>query len=241
MKKVLVIIFTAILFSGFAQAADINIDVSSSSMEIVNGTTIRIHNVNASSTDISSGIYWADFQWDAVNYLFVPVNYGEEQSVDPIMEKTELLIGTWHMSYTIVSTYYDTYNLTSIDPTKNSTGGYYVHGINKDGKDVIASYNPALSAYLLLSPLWGTYYDSFVFTTDGQTVLSGSCYFLFNSSDNSVSQCYPLYGYKTALSATSISSASMEDLRGKILESTKAMDTTNGDMVKNIWSLILAR
>ena len=78
MKKFLVVVFSVILFSGIAWAADIYIDVTNSRMEIVNSTTIRIHNINATATDLPSGVYWADFQWDAVNYLFVPVNYGEE-------------------------------------------------------------------------------------------------------------------------------------------------------------------
>lgn len=84
MKKFLFVVFVVSLFAGTAQANDTNIDIDviNSRMEIVNSTTIRFHNVSAASTFIPSGNYWADFQWDAVHYLFVPVNYGTEPPID---------------------------------------------------------------------------------------------------------------------------------------------------------------
>lgn len=135
---------------------------------------------------------------DTAGFACVPVN------VDPLLAKTQLLIGHWHFAYTIITTFTDDYTLTNIDGTKNSEGGYFITGTDQFGGPVLASYFPKEADWALLDP--GTIIDKFyTFHTDGTTILPGSCYYQVNPpGSTNLSSCYPLSGVKMAGSATAL-------------------------------------
>lgn len=79
MKKGAVVVFFMLFLGMAAWASHINADISNSTMTNLDGSTFRLHNMALSAPEINaSGIYWVDFQWDPINYRFVPVNLGEE-------------------------------------------------------------------------------------------------------------------------------------------------------------------
>lgn len=101
----------------------------------------------------------------------------------------------------------------------NSQGGYSYTGTNKYGQLVAGSYWPHDNDYTLLnlnSIGGGDWYD---FYTDGTTVLSGSCYrLIYNISTMSMSKCYSLTGYKSALSPpSSLSAVSLAEIKDRAI------------------------
>lgn len=55
--------------------AEINTDISNSTVEILNSTTMRIRNLTAEGY---SGKYWVDFQWDSSTLVYRPIQVGAE-------------------------------------------------------------------------------------------------------------------------------------------------------------------
>lgn len=195
----------AITFAPGAFAQAIHLDLSAGQVTVLGSETLRINHLKAPGFP---GTYRVDIQWDPNQYIFRPVGIAAEEPpppttpppppVDAILAKTELLKGHWHFVYTIISTFTDDYSLTTIPGTKNPQGGYFIHGTNQYGGPVVAAYVPTDANWVLLDP--GTIIDQFyVFQTDGNSILSNSCYYLINPPGSThFSRCYALTGVKTA-------------------------------------------
>lgn len=193
MKKILVALSIVFIMAGVCNAY-LPIDISGSQYETKSTDTMRVRNVTVPGF---AGKYWLDFQWSPSSLVFVPVNVGIEPTVvDPILAKTELLKGSWRFVYTIsTSTFTQEYTLSNINGATNSEGGYYIYGINdKSGSTVLACYWPDSGNWSLLDRT--SSFDRFYyFFTDGNSILSNSCY--FQVVNGSMSSCYKLTGTKT--------------------------------------------
>lgn len=229
MNKVLFVVALLIGLTGVCYA-DLALDISGSQYETKSTDTVRMRNVVAPGY---AGKYWIDLKWDSSILVFVPINAGAENTTPPptdtILEKTKVALGTWHFTYTIGSVWNDVYTITTVKTDKtNSQGGYSYIGTNKYGQPVAGGYYPNDNDYTLLnlnSTGGGDWYD---FYTDGTTVLSGSCYrLIYSISTMSMSKCYSLAGYKTALSSSSsLSTASLSELKNRaIAEGTKYQES----------------
>jgi len=138
----------------------------------------------------------------------VGANYGYDAVVDVCesaggtpMPETELLIGSWHFWYTIITKWHDYYYLNTISSDTNSQGASYVYGEDKYGNIVNACYWPNDGYWSLLDP--SIIIDLFyVFYTNGNSILSNSCYYQITKSTGKWSTCYALDGYKFSSSGT---------------------------------------
>jgi len=123
--------------------------------------------------------------------------FGSDEDVDrdAYYYETSLLLGGWYFYFTIISTWYNYFYLTTISDSVNSLGANYVYGIDKYGNAIIACYYPDYGYWALLVP--GTIIHQFyVFYTDGDWILPNSCYYQINASTDSWSWCFTLNGYK---------------------------------------------
>ncbi len=88
--------------------------------------------------------------------------------------KTLMLKGHWWLSYTIISTFADDYDLWSLQQS-TTDGTWFLGGEDKYGGLVVGGYNEEYGDWSILDP--GSIIDKFyVFTTDGQTI-TGGCYY----------------------------------------------------------------
>ncbi len=74
MKKIIFAIVLFCFYAGIAYAG-VDIDVSNSTVEIINSKTIRIHHLTA---PCCPGDYWIEFTWDADSLVFIPTAVGTE-------------------------------------------------------------------------------------------------------------------------------------------------------------------
>lgn len=115
--------------------------------------------------------------------------------------KSELLLGTWTFTYTIVSTWTDVYTFRTSSASTAVPGDWNVFGTDAYGNTVIGGFNSSSGKWSVLSS--GAIIDQFYFfLTDGQSVSSG-CYYLITKSTGAWSPCYALSGTKTPLVALS--------------------------------------
>jgi hypothetical protein len=85
------LLITAII-SSYAFAG-INIDISKSTTTIVDDSTFKLTNVTAGVDGVTiPGKYWINFTWDPVNFVFMPLHFGEV--VDIGIDIDELVIAT---------------------------------------------------------------------------------------------------------------------------------------------------
>lgn len=111
--------------------------------------------------------------------------------------KTEMLLGKWTLTYTIVSTWTDVYTLNSVSASTVTAGDWNVKGTDIYGFPVVGGYVSSSGKWELLNS--GTIIDMYYsFTTNGTSVLSG-CYYQISLPSRTWSKCYPLSGSKTAL------------------------------------------
>jgi hypothetical protein len=181
-------------------SGQVHIDLTNAQVIITGKETLRFNRVTVPGI---AGTFFANVQWSAVGFEFVPTDFGVED--DSLLSKTVLLKGHWHFVYTIsTTTFTDDYNLTTIPGTTNSQGGFFIHGTNQYNGPVAASYFPKDGNYALLDP--GTIIDQFyTFHTDGKSILPGSCYYLINPPGSlNFSRCYTLTGVKTPLANQNI-------------------------------------
>lgn len=123
--------------------------------------------------------------------------FGSDEDVDrdAYYYETSLLLGGWCFYYTIISMFANYYYLTTISDNVNSLGANIVYGIDQYGGIIVACYYPDYGYWALLDP--GIIIDRFfVFYTDGDWILSNSCYYQINVSTGSWSRCFTLNGYK---------------------------------------------
>jgi hypothetical protein len=246
MRKLFILatVITA-LAVGRTASANVDLDLSGSSITGTAQETITIHNVTAWTDDgvplgfFPTGEYWVDLQWDPINLVFVPVNYGSEpqQTEDPNLTKSKLLLGQWHFVFTIISTFTDDYTLSSVDSTPNSDGEYFVHGTDQYGGPIAAGYYPPGQFWSLLDP--GSIIDEFyVFYTDGSQILPGSCYYQANPYTLQItSNCYSLSGYKTSSNSKSVSTVKSlgERYNAESLKSEQAMPGSASPEINSVY------
>jgi hypothetical protein len=151
-----------------------------------------------------------------------------------VRDQTELLRGSWHFYFTIISTWHEYYYLTTIPGDTNSQGGYWIEGTDQWGDYVNATYWPDDGNWSLLDT--GTIIDQFyAFYTDGTNILDGSCYYQIDLSDGSWSNCYTLYGDKFSSSMAVFSDRSFteqiitEEIRLKEIMQTMETMSIQGD------------
>lgn len=227
MKKLSVFTFLLIIFfAGQTYASTIDLNLSSSTFTATGAETITIHNiVGTVDGQQLQGEYWIEFTWDPVNFVFVPVAAGLESQapVDPVLEKSQWLLGKWHFTFTILSTFDRYYTLSSVDMTqKDSEGGYFVDGTDQYGNPVVAAYYPQSGNWSLLDP--GTVIDEFYyFYTDGSSILPNSYYYQVDPSTlQIISNGYPLSGYKYSTSTQSIKST--RNIESQTFSETKMIE-----------------
>jgi hypothetical protein len=180
-------------------SGQVHIDLTNAQVIITGKETLRFNRVTVPGI---AGTFFANVQWSAVGFEFVPTDFGVED--DSLLSKTVLLKGHWHFVYTIISTFTNDYGLTTIPGTTNSQGGFFIHGTGESNDPVVATYFPKDGNYSLLDP--GIIIDRFfVFHTDGNTILPGSCYYQINPpGSNNFSRCYTLTGVKTPLAKQNV-------------------------------------
>ncbi len=72
--RLLVVVGLFFFLGGVARSA-IQIDLSGSNVEVVGADRIRVNYFSAAGY---SGHWWAEFQWDPQNFIFFPVNAGQD-------------------------------------------------------------------------------------------------------------------------------------------------------------------
>ena len=223
-RRVIVSVLSAVgmILSSGPVSGQVHIDLTNAQVIITGKETLRFNRVTVPGF---AGTFFADVQWSAIGFEFVPTNFGVED--DSLLSKTVLLKGRWHFVYTIISTWTDDYNLTRIPGTTNSQGGFFIHGTNQYNGPVAASYFPKDGNYALLDP--GSIIDQFyTFHTDGNTILPGSCYYQINPpGSNNFSRCFTLTGVKTPLARENVGlQADAEDARARDVAEAEAGTVT---------------
>lgn len=122
MKKLaLAILFVLIWIN--ASYAEINTDISNSTVEILNSTTMRIRNLTAEGY---SGKYWIDFQWDSSALVYRPIQVGTEVTTNNNKSCSVNVTGSfntvWHIVITVDST--DKQIFLSVTCTDKGTSSY---------------------------------------------------------------------------------------------------------------------
>lgn len=118
-------------------------------------------------------------------------------------QKTQLLYGTWALSFTIISTYTDTFALNNVYASTVTPGDYTISGTNQYGSLVIGSYSSKYGDWSIYDG--GTTASQFyVFQTNGSSIWNG-CYYITPKSTGVMSKCYALTGIKTKTTAKHIS------------------------------------
>lgn len=162
----------------------------------------------------------ATLEWRQTKQSFVVTEITSPPVIDPILAKTQLLLGTWVMSFTIISTSSQTYALNDIPGTTNSQGGYYIYGSDQYGNSIVAAYWPTDKNWGLLDS--GSIIDRYyVFSINGST-LSG-CYYQISHPSETWSRCYPLTGQKVANTSAAIADHGSRTLLGADVDNPKAV------------------
>ncbi|HET9579896.1 MAG TPA: hypothetical protein VFP44_18830 [Usitatibacter sp.] len=112
-------------------------------------------------------------------------------------DKTALLLGgTWTYTYTIISTFSDSYTFRTMDDTPNASGVYFAHGTNPSGRLVVG-------AYFANNDSWGVLYEGYTidyfytFTFSGNNNVSGCYYQISPHGSLNMSRCYAMTGYRS--------------------------------------------
>jgi hypothetical protein len=91
-----------VLASSVASAQNVIVDISQATFEITGPTSFTIHNAGAQAPELGivQGMYWADFQWDTLTHMLVPVNFGPEQpSVPPTVDISGTYSGYYYVTF----------------------------------------------------------------------------------------------------------------------------------------------
>lgn len=119
---------------------------------------------------------------------------------DAVRVKTEKLVGKWNLNFTIISDFTFSYVLDTVLLDRNSQGGYAITGKYGSTTTVLADYWPRDGNYTLLHvyDYAGAIDNAFyVFYTDGDVILAGSCQYMVEKATGNFSSCHDLSGYKT--------------------------------------------
>jgi len=140
-------------------------------------------------------------------------------------DKTALLIGgTWTYTYTIISTFSDSYTFSRIDDKPTSDGDYIALGTSSTGRVVGGGYVADLSQYLVLAP--GTIIDQiYTFTMSGNNSVTGCYYQASPAGSTNLSRCYSMSGFRSPPKSVAMGSNPEQLVREVALEGTAgAMD-----------------
>jgi hypothetical protein len=84
-------------------------------------------------------------------------------------QKTQLLYGSWALTYNIISTYTDTFTLNNVYASTVTPGDYTISGTNEYGGLVVGSYSSKSAVWSIYDG--GTIINQFyVFQTDGNSI-----------------------------------------------------------------------
>jgi hypothetical protein len=114
--------------------------------------------------------------------------------------QTERLTGTWNFSWTISSTFTETFKLKDVEASTVTAGEWNIFGADQYGGLVIAGYSTLLKEFVLYDP--GTVIDEFfVFDFMGTDTVAGCYYLISPPGSTNLSSCYPMTGRRTSASA----------------------------------------
>jgi hypothetical protein len=182
-----VLVATSLGFLPFGAKA-VDIDLSSARISISGANSIYLESVTAGGQK-----YWAAFTWDGGTNSFIIESYGVYDN-----ELARRLLGSWVFTYTETKTYSETYHLTTVAESEDNPGEYYVRGSDQDGNVATAHYDFGLQSFTLLEPGFNfDHFFAFHFTSDSNVE---GCYHRVRSG--SLSDCYPMTGYRTAGSSS---------------------------------------
>jgi serine protease len=108
---------------------------------------------------------------------------------------TAKLIGIWDVSYTIITTFTDTFLFNEVRESETTPGQYNVWGVNQYDALALGGWSPELEAYTIFAA--GASFDDFYVFDMPQSNRMDGCYFLVFRSPTRLSACYPLSGIKT--------------------------------------------
>ncbi|MGB5232313.1 MAG: hypothetical protein WBN83_12390 [Desulfoprunum sp.] len=113
---------------------------------------------------------------------------------------TEMLTGTWRLTYKIGdSTYIDDYkfNINDIEELASSPGVFILYGVDKYDDIVYGGYSPDISKFEIIDPSVITgWYDYYQFLTPVNGKISGCEYFITEWSSFT---CNPMTGVRLSL------------------------------------------
>lgn len=111
--------------------------------------------------------------------------------------KTEMLIGSWDFTYTIISSYVSKYVLSGpATELASNPGYYYVTGTDEYNEVIAAAYDSSLGQYTLLDQ--GTIIDRFYTFDLPAANMAQGCFYLITKSTDEWSTCYSMTGKKTS-------------------------------------------
>jgi hypothetical protein len=123
-----------------------------------------------------------------------------------LLNASRLIGGTWTFVYTILSTFADSYTLTTLNPTPGSGGQYFVNGTGSAGDPVVADYHPQFGNWSLLDP--GSVIDRFfVFNFSDNNHVSGCYYQISPPGSSNMSSCYAMAGIRSPFQAAMLKDA----------------------------------
>jgi len=116
---------------------------------------------------------------------------------NPNRDKTsQLLGGTWTYTYTILSTFSDSYTFTNVSGTPDKDGNYFASGTTPSGRLVVGGYVAASGQWAVLSQ--GIIIDQFYTFTFGSNNNVSGCYYQVNPpGSGNLSRCYPMTGFRS--------------------------------------------
>lgn len=128
----------------------------------------------------------------------------------------KLVGGTWTLTFTILSTWTNTYSFTSVDATPDATGDYSVHGSDPYGHYVWGTYYGKYGDWGIIDS--SIFFDLFYnFTFIDNDHLSGCYYQVTPPGSFNFGQCYRMTGVRTSRSfASSASKPDPEALIGEV-------------------------
>jgi hypothetical protein len=142
-------------------------------------------------------------------------------------DKTAQLIGgTWTYTYTIISTFSDSYSFSRVDDTPDSDGDYIALGTSSSGRVVGGGYVKSLNQWMVVAP--GSIIDQvYTFSFSGDNNVSG-CYYQMNPpGSGNLTRCYSMTGRRSPPKSMMMSSNPEQLVREAALEMTPAaMDPT---------------
>lgn len=141
-------------------------------------------------------------------------------------DRTELLLGgTWTYTYTIISTFSDRYNFTSMRSTPEQSGDWVAIGTSSAGRAAIGMYVSSENAWAVLSRT--SLFDFFyTFTFSNNNYITG-CYFQVTpSGSTNIGRCYSMFGSRFPLKAYTPSEQMREQEQEQVLEQLRLLEDT---------------